>query len=360
MKMLNIILSTLFLIHFLEAEKGCKSEADDLKGRVKKKQPVMVPTNEGMVEISWRSLLEQGHSNCLMRVEIYEGSRKLGGYGDDGNIKKESFQIKLDICKNNYNSFRIKFFLADKTDVEEHKVESRYFKYSPPEYFPITAILPYCLTGRNIRIPLVQNITTPALYRHCIEMVEICECRQEHDCEECDKVKKDDMMDYNRTLQNTTTILRLDYFRTDPEKVSGRISTTSFLKLVPDHCDSSLRTEGSSLSFGSEGSSLSTKVLIICVGGGVSLILMILILLTWLVVRMKKRKKKKDSIDINPDYGYEGGEEYEESAIREANLDYACSVDDPEYIETGVVDTNVEYGNSTDDEEDSDEERENV
>ena len=357
MKILNIILSTLFLIHYLEAEKGCKSEADDLKGRVKKKLPAMVPRSKTSVEISWRSLLEQGHINCLIRVELYEGTRKLGGYGEDGSIKEESFQIKLDICKNNYNSFRIKFFLADKTDIDEHQVESRYFKYSPPESFPTTAIPPYCLVGRNIRIPLVQNITTPALYRHCIEMVEICECRQEHDCEGCDKAKTDDMMEYNRTLQNTTTMLRLAYFRTDPEKVSGRIFTRSFLNLVPDHCDSSLRREGSSLSF---GSSLSSKVLIICVGGGVSLILMILILLTWLVVRMKKRKKKKESIDINPDYGYEGGEEYEESAIREANLDYACSVDDPEYVETGVVDTNVEYGNSTDDEEDSDKEKENI
>ena len=79
---------------------------------------------------------------------------------------------------------------------------------------------------------------------------------------------------------------------------------------------------------------------------------MILILLTWLVGRVRRDKKKKnESIDINPDYGYQGGEEYEESAIREANLDYACSVDDPEYIETGVVDTNIDYGNSTDDED---------
>ena len=73
-----------------------------------------------------------------------------------------------------------------------------------------------------------------------------------------------------------------------------------------------------------------------------------------LVVRVRRDKKKEnESIDINPDYGYQGGEEYEESAIREANLDYACSVDDPEYIETGVVDTNIDYGNSTDDEENS-------
>ena len=46
--------------------------------------------------------------------------------------------------------------------------------------------------------------------------------------------------------------------------------------------------------------------------------------------------------------------EYEESALKDANLDYAYSVDDPEYMETGVTDTNIDYNLSSDEEEDED------
>ena len=54
--------------------------------------------------------------------------------------------------------------------------------------------------------------------------------------------------------------------------------------------------------------------------------------------QQKKRKMTSESIDINPDYGYnQDGVEYEESALKDANLDYAYSVDDPEYMETGVT-----------------------
>ena len=60
---------------------------------------------------------------------------------------------------------------------------------------------------------------------------------------------------------------------------------------------------------------------------------------------------QKESVDKNPDYGYNPAEYYEEDTeVKDANNYYGYSVDDPEYVDA-VLDANVEYGNSIDEEE---------
>jgi hypothetical protein len=197
-------------------------------------------------------------------------------------------------------------------------------------------------------------MTSTEIYKLCIEMVEVCQCRLIHDCSQCKKIGRSlgenaGTIDYQNILENKTKILRLSYFRTDPNKFDSQISTKLYLELQPKHCDDH---------FGEDVTVPSLPLYIIAGAGGGSFLLILIIVIVALVAKRKrKRKNTSESIDINPDYGYnQDGVEYEESALKDANLDYAFSVDDPEYMETGITDTNIDYNLSIDEEEDEDNE----
>ena len=81
-------------------------------------------------------------------------------------------------------------------------------------------------------------MTTPDLYKHCIEMVEVYQCRFRHDCENCEKMRSfAGNIVYNNILGSETSVLRLAYFRINPGMFGGRIGTMFFLKLEDGHCD---------------------------------------------------------------------------------------------------------------------------
>ena len=142
----------------------------------------------------------------------------------------------------------------------------------------------------------------------CIEMVEVCHCRVEHDCENCIKIERSfgqnaGTINYQNILhQKKTEILRLSYFRTDPELIDGRIITTLFLQLKNGHCDAY---------FGEEKKvTVASPKLYIIAGAGWGSFLLILIIVIITVCAKKKMKQKKP----------------EESAVTDANPDYVDSV----------------------------------
>ena len=201
-------------------------------------------------------------------------------------------------------------------------METEPFSYAPPRYLHDKAI-PYCLKGDNVSLALTEHMTDNQFYKLCIEMVEVCQCRVDHDCENCEKIEKDaGIINYQNILENEMKILRLSYFQTDPGLHDSRISTTIYLQLQAEHCDAY---------FGEEMTDASLKLYFIGGAGGGSFLLILIIVIVAVVAKQKRnRKSTSENIDINPDYGYnQDGVEYEESALKDANLDYAYSVDDP-------------------------------
>ena len=66
----------------------------------------------------------------------------------------------------------------------------------------------------------------------------MCQCRGQHDCENCEKIVKNTKGndEYNFILGNATQILRVAYFRRKRKLYDGCIGTTSYLKLDDGHC----------------------------------------------------------------------------------------------------------------------------
>ena len=331
----------------------CQREALILETHLESKTPKMEPVSGKKLGIHWKKLLNNQTLECLESVELLEGVRVLGSFGKNENYGNFTFEIQLDFCKENHNRFKVAFSLSSPLG-EKYRVETQIFKYVPPRYFNDKALPPYCLKGDNVSIALTEHMTNNEFYKHCIEMVEVCQCRHDHDCAQCKKFKRTfgedaGTIDYQNVLENETKILRLSHFRTNPKLHESKISVTTYLKLQGEHCDGY---------FGEDVTDASLPLYIIGGAGGGSFLLILIIVIVATVAKQKrKRKSTSESIDINPDYGYnQDGVEYEESALKDANLDYAYSVDDPEYMETGVTDTHTDFTLSIDEEDDKENE----
>ena len=97
-------------------------------------------------------------------------------------------QGRVDICKENQNQFKVSFSLKSEK-----------------------ALPPYCLKGDNVSIALTEQMTSSEFYKHCIEMVEVCQCRNKHDCSQCKKMgrsfgKNAGKIGYQNILENKTKI----------------------------------------------------------------------------------------------------------------------------------------------------------
>eukprot|EP00092_Neocalanus_flemingeri_P074078 GFUD01091545.1.p1 GENE.GFUD01091545.1~~GFUD01091545.1.p1 ORF type:complete len:308 (-),score=81.55 GFUD01091545.1:73-996(-) len=290
---------------------------------------------------------------CLDRVELFEGPRKVGIFGKNENsgnfTERKPFKIKMDICKQNLNRFLI-LYVVKNTKGKPLVLKKPISKYSPPSYFDANSLPPYCMEDTNISIILSQNMTNPAFYKHCIEKVVVCQCMENNQCDNCRKIDRSYGSDageivYQEQLDKTTTILKLTYYRTDPNKVK-RILNSKYLELDGNRCNEQIGVPLKQMnqSF--------VSIIGIGVGGGLFLLIIIVVILILLCKNKEKKKMTQESVDINPDYGYnQEGVEYEESAVKDINLDYGYSVDDPNYMETVITDANVDYGYSVDEEE---------
>eukprot|EP00092_Neocalanus_flemingeri_P074077 GFUD01091544.1.p1 GENE.GFUD01091544.1~~GFUD01091544.1.p1 ORF type:complete len:311 (-),score=87.61 GFUD01091544.1:73-1005(-) len=293
---------------------------------------------------------------CLDRVELFEGPRKVGIFGKNENsgnfTERKPFKIKMDICKQNLNRFLI-LYVVKNTKGKPLVLKKPISKYSPPSYFDANSLPPYCMEDTNISIALTHNMTHPAFYKHCIEKVVVCQCREKNQCGKCRTIGRSFGSDageivYQEQLDKTTTILKLTYYRTDPNKAKITIDSSTYLELDKDHCNEQivvpLKQMNHSIVYMIGGS--------VGVGGGLFLLIIIVVILILLCKNKEKKKMTQESVDINPDYGYnQEGVEYEESAVKDINLDYGYSVDDPNYMETVITDANVDYGYSVDEEE---------
>ena len=99
-------------------------------------------------------------------------------------------------------------------------------------------------------------------------------------------------------------------------------------KSIKIDCDKEIK-EDTQIGISGQGEKNSMIVVIISVSCNVILVTLLLIIAGCLMARKKRKQKEpKEIIDINPEYGNKlyDGEDYEESALTDANPDYVDSV----------------------------------
>ena len=89
----------------------CERQASILETHLESKTPVMEPVSGMKLGIHWKSLLNNQTMECLESVELLEGLKVVGTFGKSENhrkfAEKQPFEIKLDICKENQNNFKV-------------------------------------------------------------------------------------------------------------------------------------------------------------------------------------------------------------------------------------------------------------
>ena len=312
-----------------EQRTDCQKDARTLLEKMETKKPNLNPAERNKIEIIWKHLVSDISLSCLQKIELEDRYGKIFEKEDkyDQIKKKIPFIIDFDICKKeteDNNMFRIKFSLAGL----ERSVVSKHGEYKVPDYFQRKKTPPYCFSGNNVSLALMENMAVPSIYKSCFRTVEICECYPaKKDCINGSCVRHeyhyddDKDMIIERQIKNIeVNILRLEYSRVHTIKRTLLLEKI-YLNLTLDHCDKFFSVKSL------VGGMISPVITIVSVVGGVAVIVVILSCIT-----CKNRKKRQDDVvDTNPDYGYYyEGVEYQESAIRDTNEYYAEEGEDEE------------------------------
>ena len=220
---------------------------DNLEKKLKSISPDLKAVDIGTVRIFWNALLSPEERKCLNSCTLSVGKKVIQTYGRVKNTvlfdRNEPFNLSLeDICVKDFNPLYLKYQFQTGT------LSTEKFMYVPPNYYDRNSKIlpPYCLQGRNLSVSLLDNIIVEKKFRVCMYMVEICSCRLEHDCEDCKKI----MLVQNKNYFNEPNfeivpfkMLRITYFRINPEKHSNKISHQKYLNLIEGHCDDAIPSE---------------------------------------------------------------------------------------------------------------------
>ena len=325
---------------FEDVQQDCKEKVEALEESLLNQIPIMKPISDDSVGLNWKTNLPKNFLSCLESVEFWSEENVLEKI-DKSNINdtaSDFFSIPLDICREDPRNlsivFHVKTFYGPKRILKTNN-----FSYTPGEYFLPHKLPPFCLKDRIINVSLSDGMTTLVHYRHCLQMVEVCQCNTKKVCGNCDKIYQSfgehaGRLEYQVELENSTVALRLVYFRTNKVMHQSRISTMAMLQLSENPCEDT--------SIGDFSFSSSDIIHVISISIGVAIFFFILFAM--FVIYKKKTRKRNDrlsnnleSIDQNPDYGYSNhGVDYEESVLKHTNLEYAYSVTEPDYIDSKV------------------------
>merc|ERR1711862_612728 len=136
--------------------------------------------------------------------------------------------------------FRIKFSLAG----SERSIVSKHGEYKVPDYFQRKKTPPYCISGNNVSLALMENMAVPSIYKSCFRTVEICECYPaKKDCNngncvryECHYDDDENMIIETQIKNIEVKMLRLEYSR-DHTIRRNQLVEKVYLNLTLDHCD---------------------------------------------------------------------------------------------------------------------------
>ena len=195
------------------------------------------------IEVIWKDLVTDLSLSCLSFIALEDGYGVEVWLEDDYDKmqKKEPFIVDFDICKNMYENsdkFRMKFYFKDSGTPS---VKSRYIQHKVPDYLQYNSTPPYCVSGENISLAVLENMIVPSIYRSCITSVEICECLDTRDdCMNGNCVRYGYQYDDHQNMiverSKEVGMLRLQYSRVSPS-ISRKTTRQIFLSIEETHCD---------------------------------------------------------------------------------------------------------------------------
>eukprot|EP00092_Neocalanus_flemingeri_P072239 GFUD01088890.1.p1 GENE.GFUD01088890.1~~GFUD01088890.1.p1 ORF type:complete len:346 (+),score=71.64 GFUD01088890.1:59-1039(+) len=215
----------------MEEQPDCEKQKRLLHDSLVKNLPKLDPLERNRIGVFWDHLVDDITLTCLHHIELRDGGDKKLASEDNFEKTKEKkpFIQDLNICRDHSKKFHVVFFFEDK-EVGLSSVKTKGVTYKVPAYFDHKVLPPYCLSGQNLTIALLQNMIKQgmSIYSHCVKQVKMCECLLVYDCDQCeeydnededgDKEGKNKMM-VNRQLDNTkVSHLILTYVKVDPSK----------------------------------------------------------------------------------------------------------------------------------------------
>ena len=160
-----------------EQRTDCQKDARTLLEKMETRGPKLNPVERDKIEIIWKHLVSDISLSCLQKIELEDRyGRILGKEESYEKIKKKTpFIIDFDICKKEMEQnkmFRMKFSLTG----SERSIMSKHGEYKVPDYLQRKKTPPYCFSGNNVSLALMENMAVPSIYKSCFRTVEICEC----------------------------------------------------------------------------------------------------------------------------------------------------------------------------------------